>query len=60
MKGRKLAKAILILVFVALLATPILIRRLNASRQQANASIGATERETGMGFIYRKSRRHPA
>ncbi|HEX2270466.1 MAG TPA: VCBS repeat-containing protein, partial [Pyrinomonadaceae bacterium] len=50
MRSRKVAKAILILVFVALLAAPVLIRRLNARRHQANASIGAAAAKDRYGF----------
>ena len=50
MTGRKVAKVILIVVFVALLATPVLMRRLNARRQQANVSLGAEAAKSRYGF----------
>jgi enediyne biosynthesis protein E4 len=50
MTGRKVAKAILIVVFVALLAAPVLMRRLNVRRQQANVSISAEVAKNRYGF----------
>ncbi|HET9524957.1 MAG TPA: CRTAC1 family protein [Pyrinomonadaceae bacterium] len=50
MTGRKLAKLVLILVFVALLAAPVVFRRLAARRDQAKASIGATAASQRYGF----------
>ncbi|HEU4712124.1 MAG TPA: CRTAC1 family protein [Pyrinomonadaceae bacterium] len=50
MTGRKLAKVILVLVFVSLLAAPVVFKRLAARRAQANASIGATAAASRYGF----------
>lgn len=50
MTGRKLAKVILILVFVALLAAPVVLKRLGARRDRANASIGAAAAANRYGF----------
>ena len=50
MTSRKLARVILILVFVALLAAPVVWKRLAARRDQANASIGAAAASQRYGF----------
>ena len=51
MTGRKLAKVILVLVFVSLLAAPVVIKRLAARRAQANASLGVTAAASRYGFM---------
>ena len=50
MTGRKVAKVVLILVFVALLALPVVLKRLAARREQAKASIGAAVAAERYGF----------
>ena len=50
MTGRKLAKVILVLVFVSLLAVPVVIKRLAARRAQANASIDKAAAASRYGF----------
>jgi enediyne biosynthesis protein E4 len=50
MTGRKLAKVILVLVFVALLAAPVVFKRLAARRDQANASLSTTAAADRYGF----------
>ena len=50
MTGRKVARVILIVVFVALLAAPVLYNRLAARREKANASIGTTAAANRYGF----------
>jgi hypothetical protein len=50
MTGSKAARIVLILVFVALLAAPVVYRRLTARRAQANASIDASTAADRYGF----------
>jgi hypothetical protein len=52
MTGRKSAKVILILVFVALLASPVVYKRLAARREAANAVRDTTSALTRYGFYF--------
>lgn len=50
MTGRKLAKVVLVVIFVALLAAPVVWKRLTARREQARASIGVAAASQRYGF----------
>ena len=50
MSGRKLARVILVIVFIALIAVPVVMKRLAARRAQANATIGETAAMNRYGF----------
>ena len=50
MRGRKVARVVLIVVFVALLAAPVVYNRLAARRERANASLGTTAAIDRYGF----------
>lgn len=50
MTGSKIARLVLIIVFIGLLAVPVVLRRLESRRAQANASLGATAAASRYGF----------
>ena len=50
MSGRKLARVILVVVFISLIAVPVVMKRLAARRAQANATIGETAVMNRYGF----------
>src|SRR5690242_5402635 len=50
MSGRKVARIVLVIVFVCLLAVPLVMRRIAARREQTNNGIGASAALSRYGF----------
>src|SRR5215204_1435436 len=50
MSGRKVARIILVIVFVALLALPLVIKQLASRREAVNSTLGATPALNRYGF----------
>jgi len=48
--NRKVARIILVIVFIALLAVPLVMRRIAARREQVNNSLGASAALNRYGF----------
>ncbi len=58
MSGRRVARIILTLVFVGLIASPVIMKRLAARREVAQANADASHRWPATDSTCRKSRRH--
>src|ERR1044071_7220694 len=52
MSGRKLARIILVVVFICLLAMPVVMRRIAARRERVNNSLGASAAFALYGFYF--------
>ncbi len=50
MTGGKAAKAVLVVVFIALLATPLMMKRVGSGRESVNSAAGATTALSRYGF----------